>query len=451
MDETIGLGFNPQRCGIAGAPTAFVSASLAVGHNLDVDRERSTSTNLISSQNEGIASGGQSGQGIVQTQKQNQPKNGVQQLSTVPPPPPPHPSAAPRMLHRNVPPPFFLPPPPPSSAVQAMPPHSFPPPPSMQAPPPIPNPNSIVPPRRSPLPSFEPPPGLPPVAAVSSLLPPPVHFKPPIPMPPPASIALHSLLPIPSQPTAQQRDDREQQHQQQSSVEKALAIAMKFHHQAVTDKTIPDDIDYAQKRRNHFQKERRKLQEFRLKNLEYVMKHEERELRKHVECMNQVTAYEERQQLQLQFQQQQQRQRRLQMEHTEQQREQRGMMNEGGRGIGTKEQRRAERARKRQRSNPSKKADGGAPSDDRTLRMSLYLTNLPTDGSTTERTLQSLFCLYGRLDRVTMYRHRSTGYLKGDGLVTFGRDAAEEHRTRNGGEGGVDLVDAVCAQVRLSL
>jgi len=230
-------------------------------------------------------------------------------------------------------------------------------------------------------------------------------------------------------------------------VEKALAIAMKFHHQAVTDKTIPDDIDYAQKRRNHFQKERRKLQEFRLKNLEYVMKHEERELRKHVECMNQVTAYEERQQLQLQFQQQQQRQRRLQMEHTEQQREQRGMMNEGGRGIGTKEQRRAERARKRQRSNPSKKADGGAPSDDRTLRMSLYLTNLPTDGSTTERTLQSLFCLYGRLDRVTMYRHRSTGYLKGDGLVTFGRDAAEEHRTRNGGEGGVDLVDAVCAQM----
>jgi hypothetical protein len=57
-----------------------------------------------------------------------------------------------------------------------------------------------------------------------------------------------------------------------------------------------------------------------------------------------------------------------------------------------------------------------------------------------------------------MYRCRSTGELKGDGLVVFGRDAvAGGHDRRAGGrwsradggdDGGVDLVGAVCAQVR---
>jgi hypothetical protein len=70
------------------------------------------------------------------------------------------------------------------------------------------------------------------------------------------------------------------------------------------------------------------------------------------------------------------------------------------------------------------------------------------DGSTTERTLRSLFGAYGRLDRVTMYRCRSTGELKGDGLIVFGRDAVEEHRVRRRADDGADLVGAICAQVR---
>lgn len=78
----------------------------------------------------------------------------------------------------------------------------------------------------------------------------------------------------------------------------------------------------------------------------------------------------------------------------------------------------------------------------------IYLTNLPVDASCTERTLQSLFCLYGRLDRVVMYRNRTNGELKGDGLIVFGRDAAEEYRVKNNDNGGVDLVESVCTQVR---
>lgn len=189
------------------------------------------------------------------------------------------------------------------------------------------------------------------------------------------------------------------------------------------------------------------------------MKHEESALRQHVDAMNRVTAYEERQQMQSEVQKEQQRQRRLELERRKQRREQAGMLNEGGGGIGSSEQRRAERVRKRQHLEHGTKrtVEGSGMSsgaNGESLRTSLYLTDLPTDGSTTERTLQSLFCSYGRLDRVTMYRHRSTGELKGDGLVVFGRDAAAEYQSRNNvndenGAEAADLVEDVCTQVRI--
>jgi len=181
------------------------------------------------------------------------------------------------------------------------------------------------------------------------------------------------------------------------------------------------------------------------------MKHEQAALRRHVDCMNQMTAYEERQQLQLQLQQQQQqRQVQLQLEQKQQRKDQ--LYGEGG--IGSKEQRRAERTRVRKRQTLEHDADdggGGGSSTTNTtnkaLRTSIYLSNLPIDGSTTERTLQSLFCSYGRLDRVTMYRCRSTGEWKGDGLIVFGRDAVGEYRRKNGDGAGADLVEAVCTQM----
>ena len=138
--------------------------------------------------------------------------------------------------------------------------------------------------------------------------------------------------------------------------------------------------------------------------------------------------------------------------------------NECGGGIGTMGQRRAAAARTTDEA--MRPGRGGVASaigrdgasadvvvvDERpsSSRTSLYLTNLPVDGSTNERTLRSLFGSYGRLDRVTMYRSRSTGELKGDGLVVFGRDAVEGHRARRRTEtdDGADLVDEVCAQVR---
>ncbi len=147
------------------------------------------------------------------------------------------------------------------------------------------------------------------------------------------------------------------------------------------------------------------------------------------------------------------------------------MRNEGGGGIGTEEQRLAERLKKKktqQQQQQQRGVDGnggrrrGNVNDpDRRARSSIYLTNLPTDGSTTERSLRALFGSYGRRDRITMYRHRSNGEYKGDGLIVFGRESVEEfERTRetqsNGGDGvepksrenNEDLVGVVCSQVR---
>ena len=263
-----------------------------------------------------------------------------------------------------------------------------------------------------------------------------------------------------SQHQATTEQTQQQAQHSDEAAEKARAIAMRFHLESkpiIDDNTIDKSLPYAELRRTHFEKERKKLQTFHLKNLEYVMKHEEKELRHHVDCMNQMTAYEEKQQIQFQVAQEQHRQRQMQIEHKKQQREQSGVLNDGGGGIGTKEQQLAERVRKRQHlghaSGGGSSKTNGSNRDDSTLKMrtSLYLTNLPTDGSTTERTLQSLFCAYGRLDRVTMYRNRSTGELKGDGIIVFGRDAVEKYQAMNVQEqGGADLVEAVCTQVSVS-
>ena len=244
--------------------------------------------------------------------------------------------------------------------------------------------------------------------------------------------------------------------QSNDPIEKARAIARRFHEEStqrsaagtdsiVFDSSIPADNSYDHKRREYFTKERIKLDKFRLKNLEYVIKHDEMELRRHVDGMNQITSFEEKQSIQLEYAKQQQIERQMKLEQRGQHTTQTIMMNASGGGIGSKDQQRAERVRKRQcieRGTSHVKNSNDVPAGRR--RNSLYITNLPTDGSTTERILHSLFSSYGRLDRVTMYRHRSTGDLKGDGLIVFGRDALEAY-DKTGADG--DLIDNVCMQV----
>ena len=228
------------------------------------------------------------------------------------------------------------------------------------------------------------------------------------------------------------------------SLEKARAIAMRFRQEGtiIGDTSIPNDSDYSQKRREHFEREKLRLSTYRLKNLEYVMEREELNLRRHVNVMDEMNQYEERLQIQKELQDRQRYEMRMKLDEKERRKETRGMSNEGGGGIGTKEQRHAERVRVKS----ARQDDQKVNKDEQPIRTSLYLTNLPVDGTTTERSLHSLFRAYGRLDRVTMYRHRSTGELKGDGLIVFGRDAVEAHRSGQHDK-GKDLVDEVCVQM----
>lgn len=319
----------------------------------------------------------------------------------------------------------------------------------IQQPPPIPNPyqssSTAMGMQQYSLPTFQPPQGIPP--QVASYHPPPII---------PIQHNPSTTAPISIPNNVLKKEEHVQNNNDDDPLEKARKIAMRFHQEStnITDSSIPANINYTEQRKEHFQKEDQKLRHFQLKNYQYVMRQEEKELRHSVDCMNQMTAYEERQDLQLQLQKEQYKQRQLQMHQKQQQREQIGMLNEGSCGIGTKEQRKAEHVRKRQHYDSSNTNSNNASTSNKqkttALRTSIYLSNLTTDGSCTERTLQSLFCLYGRLDRVVMYRNRTNGELKGDGLIVFGRDAAEEYRVKNN-DNSIDLVESVCTQVRMDL
>jgi hypothetical protein len=311
---------------------------------------------------------------------------------------------------------------------------------------------------------------------------------------------LSTVLPIMQQPSQQpvmqmqaqmqivqqqqQEQQQEEEEQHHDAIAKAREIAQRFHRERMTTTATTSDTtatllpshytstttlsnnnknhnlhniininnneNYAQKRQQHFQNEHRKLQTYRLKNLEYIMKKEESELRSHVECMNEMTAWGERQSLHQQRQQIVMREQQERKEQREMERQQRQLQMKVGGGIGSNDQRHVEVIRKRQFQHPNQQ-EQETPTISTPARTSIYLTNLPTDGSITERTLGSLFCTYGRLDRVTMYRDRVSGELKGDGLIVFGRDAivaaAATAAQNRGDNAAADLVDIVCTQM----
>jgi hypothetical protein len=173
--------------------------------------------------------------------------------------------------------------------------------------------------------------------------------------------------------------------------------------------------------------------------------------------MNEMTAWGERQSLHQQRQQLMIKEQQEKKQQREMERQQRQLQMKVGGGIGSNGQRHVEVIRKRQLQHPNQQqrqqqrqeTPVSTTTTTTPARASIYLANLPTDGSITERTLGSLFCTYGRLDRVTMYRDRASGELKGDGLIVFGRDAiaATTAAQNRGDNAAADLVDIVCTQM----
>ncbi|KAK1744346.1 hypothetical protein QTG54_004879 [Skeletonema marinoi] len=426
MDETIGLGFHSHRNAITGvtSPTAAAPAASA-----SINQQHAT-TKFVSSSADS------------------------KRMSMLFPPPPPHPSTAVQQPiiqlndKRH-----------PSLQIQQQLPLSTS---STQQPNDMHQNINFT--NHPPTSSFQPPPGLPPPLSIPvAIAVPPLQFPPP---------------PIPIQ---QQSSQMEQQQQHNDSIAKARAIAQRFHTQSnnqplsyissinnqhsnsVINNNNNDNTNvnnnnnnYAQKRQQHFQTEQLKLQTYTLKNLDYILKHDETQLRSHVECMNEMTEWGDRQGLQLQLIRQRQLEREQKREQQKQQRQQREVEQKSGGGIGSKDQRYLERIRKRRQLDTTAVANPQQQQQQQQQqRTSIYLTNLPTDGSINERTLRSLFCVYGQLDRVTMYRNRSTGELKGDGLIVFGVDDAtinlggneSGNNVQETTTNGTDLIETVCMQM----
>ena len=255
---------------------------------------------------------------------------------------------------------------------------SLPPPVCIQQPPPIPNPyqssSTAMGMQQYSLPTFQPPQGIPPQVAS--------YHPPPIPM---QQHNPSTTAPITIPTNVLKKEEYAQKNNDDDPLEKARKIAMRFHQEStnIIDSSIPTNINYTEQRKEHFQKEDQKLKSFQLKNYQYVMKQTEKELRHSVDCMNQMTAYEERQDLQLQLQKEQHRQRQLQMHQKQQQREQIGILNEGSCGIGTKEQRKAEHVRKRQHYDSSNTNSNNASTSNKqkttALRSSITMADADDD------------------------------------------------------------------------
>jgi hypothetical protein len=93
-------------------------------------------------------------------------------------------------------------------------------------------------------------------------------------------------------------------------------------------------------------------------------------------------------------------------------------------GIGTEDRQRAEKKRKRQTiANDS---------------VSIYVSNLPKDGSASDGLMRTLFGSYGTLRKIHFYVDKGTGNLKGDALVIYNVEDASNKST---------LTEAVCSQV----
>lgn len=77
----------------------------------------------------------------------------------------------------------------------------------------------------------------------------------------------------------------------------------------------------------------------------------------------------------------------------------------------------------------------------RDIRVSLYLTGLPTNESVGEDFVRNLFGSYGQIRKVHLYRDKASGEMKGDGLVVYNlaSDGSEQ-----------ELVEVVCSQVSAS-
>jgi len=204
----------------------------------------------------------------------------------------------------------------------------------------------------------------------------------------------------------------------------------------ITTATTPP-WELAKRRREALEKHEERKQRAMFKNLQYVARLEEERLGRQLEEIKQVKTLE--QQIDERYQQK--------MEYRKKIRDGSNNINTIGAGIGTKQRRKAEAQRQkdalpqslRKNSGKGKRSNNQNGANNRgSDSVAIYISNLPTDGSLDESTINALFSAYGTLRKIHFYVDKVTGKRKGDALVIYSLTEEQDE--------GV-LTESVCSQV----
>lgn len=199
------------------------------------------------------------------------------------------------------------------------------------------------------------------------------------------------------------------------SLAKARAVAQSFYSYA----TVPQEplaapilpvSDYKQQRIQHFEQEQVKFQQAWIKNLNYITKRQEQRIKHQQEQIEHVKRQEQR----------------LDQQHREH------YNNRTSSFTST-----MPKQTMVQRNFSIAPFNKHYRNNDTASAAALYISGLPP-ATISESLIRELFESYGSIQKVHLYRHKSTGTFKGDGLLVF---RVLESTTKE------ELVHLVCSQV----
>lgn len=203
-------------------------------------------------------------------------------------------------------------------------------------------------------------------------------------------------------------------------------------------KQIHSQTEISRKRKACLEKLEERKKVAMIKNLEYLARVEDERLHTRIERCQEAQNYHSR----------------MEDYHElvlKRRSDQRSFNRQSQAGLGTTQQKKAEARQRRHKQQP--RGNTGKP-DSSPDTIALYLSNLPTDGSSSSSTEELLAALFGNLgydlQKIHVYKHKATGAPKGDALAIYrlpppttedASDNAARERIR------ATLIETVCSQV----
>lgn len=202
----------------------------------------------------------------------------------------------------------------------------------------------------------------------------------------------------------------------------AAAIHSSSHERGDASSPSPSSSSvYVEQRRKAALVQRRRFQDAWIKNFAYVEQKQQASAR---HLQDQIAAAKQREaEADNQY-------RRILEERQRQKKKQAlQLQQQSAAGIGTQKRRRVEATKAQQNQ---------AATTMQPFTAALYITGIPRDFSVTTNTIRDIFRAYGSLTKVHFYRDKTTGDLKGDGLVVYQVETQPEKE---------ELIHTVCTQV----